>query len=163
MDVRLLSIYTLLQSPSNLMKYLPVSFILPGVFDKPSPFLFTLGWMLKVISKEIEGRLFQGFEVGEDSILVSHLQYADDTILFLEADMDGLYNLRHVLRWPQAWKWTLTRVVIQSANLCRKGGNCRGFRPLFYEWPISNLELLLEGKIRSMQFWAPVLRGFKKD
>ncbi|XP_071729292.1 uncharacterized protein [Rutidosis leptorrhynchoides] len=61
-----------------------------------SPFLFILAseglnYLLKVATKE---KLIKGVEVGNDKVIVSHLQYADDTIIF------GKWNkseVRHVL------------------------------------------------------------------
>ncbi|XP_071712517.1 uncharacterized protein [Rutidosis leptorrhynchoides] len=37
-----------------------------------------------LIKSAIDTSLFKGIEVGKDKVLVSHLQYADDTILFGE-------------------------------------------------------------------------------
>lgn len=55
--------------------------------DPLSPFLFSLvADGLNVIIKRAEGaRLIEGCTVGDNQIMVSHLQFADDTIFFLKA------------------------------------------------------------------------------
>lgn len=40
----------------------------------------------------------RGFEVGWDKVLVSHLQHADDTILLVEVDSNGIENLKHTIQ-----------------------------------------------------------------
>lgn len=43
-----------------------------------------------IISKGVQNNLFSDFKVGWDNLMVSHLQYADYTILLLEADFTEL-------------------------------------------------------------------------
>ncbi|XP_071695504.1 uncharacterized mitochondrial protein AtMg01250-like [Rutidosis leptorrhynchoides] len=52
--------------------------------DPLSPFLFILvAKGLNVLTKKaVRNRCFSGVEIGRDKILISHLQYADDTIFF---------------------------------------------------------------------------------
>ena len=37
--------------------------------------------------------LIKGFEVGKENVLVSHLQFADDTLFFIKNDDSSLNNL----------------------------------------------------------------------
>ena len=46
----------------------------------------------------ISQNLFNGIKVGYDELLVSHLQYVDDTIIFCESVVDQLVNIKRVLR-----------------------------------------------------------------
>lgn len=46
------------------------------------------------LDKGIRGGLLIGYQIGSDHVEVSHLEYADDTILFLGADCYGLWILR---------------------------------------------------------------------
>lgn len=41
--------------------------------------------------------LISGVEIGKDRVMVTHLQYADDTILFLPKDTNALLNYRSLL------------------------------------------------------------------
>lgn len=69
--------------------------------DPLSPFIFilvaeALNLMLK---KACEVGWLQGFEVVEGGTVVSHLQFADDTIVFLQPRSAQLSHLRNVLLW----------------------------------------------------------------
>lgn len=41
--------------------------------------------------------LFSGLEIGRDKILLSHLQFADDTIIFCQAKRAQLWNVKKIL------------------------------------------------------------------
>ncbi|MCH96040.1 RNA-directed DNA polymerase (Reverse transcriptase), partial [Trifolium medium] len=68
--------------------------------DPLAPFLFLLvaegfaGLMRSAVDKN----LFKGFGVGSEGLVVSHLQYADDTLCIGEATMDNLWALKAILR-----------------------------------------------------------------
>ena len=65
-----------------------------------SPFLFNL--VVEVLSsflhEAISRNLFKGIKVGRNEMSVSHLQYADDTIIFCKSQVDQLLNVKRVLR-----------------------------------------------------------------
>ena len=70
--------------------------------DPLSPLLFLLIMEVlnRMLKKAVGGGLLKGFQVGrsEDSaVCVSHLLYADDTILFCDADPEQLLYIRMVL------------------------------------------------------------------
>lgn len=44
-------------------------------------------------------RYISGFFVGDGSVLVSHLQFADDTMIFYEVDVRQIGYLRCILRY----------------------------------------------------------------
>ncbi|XP_071728751.1 uncharacterized protein [Rutidosis leptorrhynchoides] len=68
--------------------------------DPLSPFLYILAVEgLNILTKTAMDRgLFKGVEVGNDKVLVSHLQYADDTIFFGEWSRINALNLRNTLK-----------------------------------------------------------------
>ncbi|KAB2601289.1 hypothetical protein D8674_002294 [Pyrus ussuriensis x Pyrus communis] len=67
--------------------------------DPLSPYLFIL--VGEVLSKLIQGAVDQGslegVKIGGSGPVISHLFFADDTLLFLRADMKNCRNLRHLL------------------------------------------------------------------
>ncbi|MCH90045.1 retrovirus-related pol polyprotein LINE-1 [Trifolium medium] len=48
--------------------------------------------------KVVELNLFQGFFIGRDPVVISPLQYADDTLYIGEATVENLWTLKAILR-----------------------------------------------------------------
>ncbi|XP_026398305.1 uncharacterized protein LOC113294100 [Papaver somniferum] len=67
--------------------------------DPLSPFLFLLvGEALSFMIKQAqEHGLISGFQVAGRGRLISHLQFADDTLIFLDADVEQIKQLRLLL------------------------------------------------------------------
>lgn len=63
--------------------------------DLLSPFLFTSveDAFSQILTIGEEQHLIRGFQVGKKEIAISHLQYADDTLFFLDGEKDQLRNL----------------------------------------------------------------------
>ena len=68
--------------------------------DPLSPFLFTLvvDALGRLIDKATQCKAIRGFTVGKDQVEVSHLQFADDTLLFMEADCNFFLNYLAILQ-----------------------------------------------------------------
>jgi hypothetical protein len=68
--------------------------------DPLAPFLFLLvaEGFAGLMRSAVEKNLFKGFGVGRDGLVVSHLQYADDTLCLGDASMDNLWTLKAILR-----------------------------------------------------------------
>ncbi|GAU39090.1 hypothetical protein TSUD_321610 [Trifolium subterraneum] len=49
--------------------------------------------------KAVNLNLFKGFVIGRDSVVISHLQYADDTLCIGEASVENLWTLKGKRRW----------------------------------------------------------------
>ena len=67
--------------------------------DPLSPFLFDLvvEVLNLVIRKAINMNMWEGIKIGRNEIMLSHLQYADDTILFCPPDLNYLINIKKAL------------------------------------------------------------------
>lgn len=67
--------------------------------DPISPFLFVLATEAfnQLMKTAIERNLFQGLKVGFREVNVSHLQFADDTLIFCLAKKKNLINLRRII------------------------------------------------------------------
>jgi hypothetical protein len=51
-----------------------------------------------VMRKAVELGLFRGFSVGRVHVVISHLQYADDTLCIGESSVENLWTLKAILR-----------------------------------------------------------------
>ncbi|KAK3220873.1 hypothetical protein Dsin_014843 [Dipteronia sinensis] len=70
------------------------------VGDPLSPFLFNMvvESLSCYLKKAFELNLLKEASLGNDEVHISHLQFADDTILFLELNMEYLVNRKRILR-----------------------------------------------------------------
>src|ERR1044072_1534618 len=66
--------------------------------DPLSPFLFNLcvNYLSCMLSRAVEIGLVEGIKVG-DEVILNHLQFADDTLLFCNANFQELRVLRDIL------------------------------------------------------------------
>jgi hypothetical protein len=74
--------------------------------DPLSHFLFLLvaEGFSGVIRKAADLNLLRGFSIGSNLVVISHLQYADDTLCIWEASVSNLWTLKAILR---GLKWHL--------------------------------------------------------
>ena len=68
--------------------------------DPLAPFLFLLvaEGFTRLMENAVWQNLFKGFEITRGGSVVSHLQYADDTLCIGEATVDNLWTLKSLLR-----------------------------------------------------------------
>jgi hypothetical protein len=68
--------------------------------DPLAPFLFLLvaEGLGGIMRKAVELNRFHGVQVGNNGMIVSHLQYADDTLCMGEASIANLWSLKTILR-----------------------------------------------------------------
>lgn len=69
--------------------------------DPLSPFLFTVAaeGLSILLRRARELGIIKGVEISTKRVVVSHLKFADDSLLFCEADWVELLNLKRILRW----------------------------------------------------------------
>ena len=88
--------------------------------DPLSPYLFVIGMevLSGLLKRAVEGNFISGYKVGDrdgGELVISHLLYADDTIIFCEANSEQLMCLRWTLMWFEAFsclKINLNKSVI---------------------------------------------------
>jgi hypothetical protein len=130
--------------------------------DPLAPFLFLLvaegfGGAMK---RAGDLGMFKGFNIGGDGPLISHLQYADDTLCIGEASVENLWSLKAILRGFERasglkvnfWKSSLMGVNVDNEfmEMASNFLNCiRGGIPFKY------LGLPVGASPRKLSTWAP--------
>ncbi|KAK2414852.1 hypothetical protein QL285_037392 [Trifolium repens] len=137
--------------------------------DPLAPFLFLLlaegfGGVMK---KAVEVCLFKGFHVGGNGLVISHLQYADDTLCIGEASVQNLWTLKSILRGfhmvsglkVNFWKSCLMGVNTQAdfVDLACSFLNCRQG-----QFPFKYLGLPVGANPRRLSTWDPLIDYLKK-
>jgi hypothetical protein len=137
--------------------------------DLLAPFLFILvaeglGGLMR---KAVELERFRGFGVGRRGVVISHLQYADDTLCIGEATVENLWALKAILRGFEMvsglkvnfWKSSIMGVNV-SQNFMRVASgflNCRvGSIPFVY------LGLPVGANHKRVATWEPLISSLRK-
>jgi hypothetical protein len=137
--------------------------------DPLAPFLFLLvaeglGGLMK---KAVGLSRFRGFRFGSNGVVVSHLQYADDTLCIGEPSIENLWMLKVILRGFELvsglkvnfWKSSLMGINV-SQNFIRLAAtflNCRvGVVPFKY------LGLPVDANHQRMATWEPLINSLRK-
>jgi hypothetical protein len=120
-----------------------------------------------VMKKAVEVSLFKGFHVGGNGLVISHLQYADDTLCIGEASVQNLWTLKSILRGfhmvsglkVNFWKSCLMGVNTQAdfVDLACSFLNCRQG-----QFPFKYLGLPVGANPRRLSTWDPLIEYLKK-
>ncbi|XP_039687924.1 uncharacterized protein [Medicago truncatula] len=137
--------------------------------DPLSPFLFMIAAEgLNVLMKSVvENNLFKGYVVGaSNSVVVSHLQFADDTLLLGEKSWANVRALRAVLTLfaeMSGLKVNFNKSLLVGVNIgeswlleAASVLNCKVGKILFLY-----LGLSIGGDPRKLAFWEPVVSTIK--
>lgn len=137
--------------------------------DPLSLFLFTLvvDEFSASMSKATENDLIKGFESSRNGLSISHLQFANDTICFVEANMDQVVNLKIISKIFEGIlglkvniaKLSMTGIGVDGRVLYSFAGNF-GCKVEF--WLMKYLGMPLGGNLRVMSFWDTVMKRVKK-
>lgn len=101
--------------------------------------------------------LVEGFEVGEERVMVTHLQFADDTILFLKAERESIRNMEFCLKIFEV----ISGLRVNMAKSCMVGihvdnTNIQSLTSLIGcrvgSWPLKYLGMPLGGNPRAISF-----------
>ncbi|KAJ9701108.1 hypothetical protein PVL29_006452 [Vitis rotundifolia] len=137
--------------------------------DPLSPFLFTIvaDVLSRMMLKAEERSALEGFRVGRNRIMVSHLQFADDTIFFANSCEEELQTLKSLLLvFGQIFglkvnldKSNLFGINLDQNHLSRLALmlDCK-----ISDWPISYLGLPLGGNPTASGFWNPVIERISR-
>ncbi|KAJ9697646.1 hypothetical protein PVL29_006989 [Vitis rotundifolia] len=137
--------------------------------DPLSPFLFTIvaDVLSRMLLKAEERSLLEGFRVGRNGFRVSHLQFADDTILFAnscEEELQTLKSLLLVFGQVSELKVNLDKSNLLGINLHQNHLSrlallldCKAS-----DWPLLYLGLPLGGNPTACGFWDPVVERISR-
>lgn len=87
--------------------------------DPLSPFLFSLvaDGLCAIFRKAEEVWLVEDFVIGDDRIMMSHIQFADDTILFLKVELDNVKRMELCMKIFQV----VSRLKVNLFKTCLVG------------------------------------------
>jgi hypothetical protein len=139
--------------------------------DPLSPLLFVIVMeaLSRIMDRAIRGGLFSGFMVGSpqnQQVLISHLLFADDTLIFCDADLSQLAHLRSVFLWFEAVSGL--RINLGKSEMVPVGEvsnleelalilGCK-VAPL----PMKYLGLPLGAPFKAKSIWNPIIERMEK-
>ena len=140
-----------------------------GQGDPLSPFLFVL--VVEVLSRLLHtassGGLFRGLKVRKDEVHISHLQFADDTIVMCEAQLDYIRNVKKLLQGFQAISGL--KVNYQKSGLLVLGMDDAWKQEALsilgcslLDLPFNYLGFPLGTSMRLVSSWNPILQKIKQ-
>ncbi|GKU98551.1 hypothetical protein SLEP1_g11543 [Rubroshorea leprosula] len=137
--------------------------------DPLSPFLFLIvteglnGLMLSAMDKN----LYKGVRIGNVDVMVSHLQFADDTIFFGEASKENIQVIKCVLRTFELASGL--KINYGKSQLMGIGVEEDWKKRMAYtlhckegELPVKYLGIQIGGNHRKLSMWQPLVNSFKK-
>ncbi|KAE8729704.1 Cysteine synthase D1 isoform 1 [Hibiscus syriacus] len=153
-------------NPEGMEDFRPISLV-GGLLA--IPLLFNLGGELRhlLLTKAVDMGLFLGFELGvqESSFKLSHLQFADDLIIFSKASIRDLKNIRRVLLIYEllvGLKINLVKSIIFGINVEEEvlAGWSNEIGCSVGNFPAEYLGLPLGSKRNSVAMWEPIVQRF---
>jgi hypothetical protein len=137
--------------------------------DPLAPFLFLLvvEGFSGIMRKAVELGRFKGFAVGRTPVIVSHLQFADDTLCIGEASIENLWTLKAILRGFEMasglkinfWKSGLIGINVLPSFL---GPACTFLNCRQGSIPFRYLGLPIGANPKSESTWNPLLEHLRK-
>ena len=137
-----------------------------------SPYLFVLGMdnLSHLINKAVEGNFLSGFKIGgvreEEELKLSHLLYADDTLLFYKDNPDHLAFFGWILMWFEALSGL--KINLDKSEIFPIGGR-ENVEALTVELgckagllPTTYLGLPLRASNKSVGIWDPIKERFRR-
>ncbi|XP_028074331.1 uncharacterized protein LOC114276709 [Camellia sinensis] len=137
--------------------------------DPLSPFLFNVvaEGLNILISRAKDMGLVRGISVGANGLNISHLQFADDTVLFCEAEGSQILAIKRILRCFEVISGL--RINFSKSVVCGVGVAevevdefARKLNCLSTKLPLKYLGLPLGASPSRRLTWRPVVENFKK-
>ncbi|XP_071740223.1 uncharacterized mitochondrial protein AtMg01250-like [Rutidosis leptorrhynchoides] len=135
--------------------------------DPLSPYLFIMAVEgLNILTKHAtETNLYRGLEIGNDNVVISHLQYADDTLFFGEWSKRNVSNLSKLLKFFEIFSGL--KVNFSKSCLYRIGVNKDAIERMVDRigcwvgsFPCSYLGLPIGQKMNKLRDWESYIEKF---
>jgi hypothetical protein len=124
----------------------------------------------RLLDRAVREGLCLGFTVGksdETSLMVSHLLFADDTLIFCDADSDQISNLRHVFSFFEVCSGLKINLSKSEIVSVRDVPNIEEIREILgcklARLPMKYLGLPLGANFKDKTIWNSVLERWKED
>lgn len=107
--------------------------------------------------------LVVGFRIGGSDPYISHLHYADDTIIFCKYDEFHLLSVFRILKFFQAVSSLKVNIAKSAiAGILVPEDRIVGLVNLIGCVKVTNLDLPMGGNPKSLSFWEPVIVRFRR-
>lgn len=137
--------------------------------DPVSPFLFNI--VVEALTIMLERakvrNIIEGIVMGRDGLVLTHLQFANDTILFCNNDKEEMCNMKRILRIFQLMSGL--KISFSKSSLCGINVSNQEVIALAQvmgckveKLPIKYLGLPLGANPRNIKTWDPVIERTKK-
>jgi hypothetical protein len=136
--------------------------------DSLSPLLFVIVMeaLGRMVVRAVEGGLLSGFQVGSLNMVVSHLLFADDTLIFSDDNPEHIFNLRLLFTWFEAisgLKINLSKSeMVPVGNVSDLDSLAAMLGCKTVQLPMTYLGLPLGAKFKSKSIWDPILEKMER-
>ena len=132
----------------------------------PMLFVIVMEALSKMMDRAIEGGFLSSFFLDRNSMMISHLLFADDTLIFCDVDPSQLIHLKWVLNWFEATSGL--RINLGKSELVLDG-NVSSITDLAAtlscktsSLPMKYLGMPLGAKFKSKFIWNPIMEKMEK-
>jgi hypothetical protein len=137
--------------------------------DPLAPFLFLLvaEGLGGLIRRAVESSRLNGFQVGRNGVVISHLQYADDTLCLGEATVGNLWTLKAILRGFEMVSGLKVNFLKSSILGVNVSADFMRLASVFLDSrigsvPFKYLGLPVGANIRRASTWDPLVNSLRK-
>ncbi|GKV44022.1 hypothetical protein SLEP1_g51253 [Rubroshorea leprosula] len=137
--------------------------------DPLSPYLFLLvaEGLNGIISSAINHGLFEGINIGNRGMIISHLQFADDSILFGKATEGNIWAAKSIMRifkLASGLKINIQKSQLLGMNVSKEWMSKMSYILSCKEgvFPCKYLGVPIGGNVKSTSMWKPLIENFEK-
>ena len=136
--------------------------------DPLAPFLFLVvaEGLVRLVREAVKGNLLTGLKVGRKEVVMSLLQFVDDTLFFCEDSFTNVVTLKAILRGfelASSLKINFHKSKLAGLNVLDKDIDCytKTLNCSTMGTPFNYLGIEVGGNSRKEKFWEPVLNKLK--